>query len=170
MAFINSASSADSKPKSASVGRSWLKLSKRKTIFSPCTVGKELTRISTVWFLYGYCRRPSCGRRFSAISMRASTLMRETMASRMDRGGWAATCKRPSIRKRTRNDAAPDSTWTSDAPNSSARCNNASNCWTAPPWWEAVVRRGILATLFITLKINCGNICHLTVLAPLKNI
>ena len=128
MACSSSASSSASKPKAQSVGRSWWKCNKRNTTFSPCTVGSELARTSTGWPLCKNCMRPSCGKRFSAMSIRAITLMRETMASRMAMGGRATTCKRPSIRKRTRNDSAPDSKCISDAPNTQARSNNASNC------------------------------------------
>ena len=46
--------------------------------------------------------RPSCGRRRSAMSMRASTLMREVIAPCTVSGTFSMSCRMPSMRKRTR--------------------------------------------------------------------
>ncbi len=65
--------------------------SRRMTIFSPNNVGRHDTRksISLVWpaSLKRILMRPSCGRRFSAMSSFAMILMREVIASRIFSGG-----------------------------------------------------------------------------------
>ena len=65
--------------------------SKRMTIFSPNNVGRHETRksMSLVWplSLKRILMRPSCGRRFSAMSSFAMILMREVIASRIFSGG-----------------------------------------------------------------------------------
>ena len=61
------------------------------TIFSPNSVGRHETRksMSLAWplSLKRILMRPSCGRRFSAMSSFAMILMREVMASRIFSGG-----------------------------------------------------------------------------------
>ena len=61
------------------------------TIFSPNSVGRHETRksMSLVWplSLNRILMRPSCGRRFSAMSSFAMILMREVIASRIFSGG-----------------------------------------------------------------------------------
>ncbi|MNZ82392.1 hypothetical protein D3C78_1010890 [compost metagenome] len=75
----------------------------RITIFSPNRVGRVLTRKSitrlgpTLSFM-----RPSCGTRFSEMSRREMTLMREASLSLMATGGEAISRNSPSMRKRTR--------------------------------------------------------------------
>ncbi|MCY1537394.1 hypothetical protein D9M68_728870 [compost metagenome] len=75
----------------------------RITIFSPNKVGRELTRKSitrsgpTLSFI-----RPSWGTRFSEMSMREITLMREASLSLMAMGGEAISLSSPSMRNRTR--------------------------------------------------------------------
>ena len=75
----------------------------RMTIFSPNKVGKVLTRKSmtlsgpTFNFM-----RPSCGTRFSDISIREMTLIREASLSLIATGGDAISRNSPSILKRTR--------------------------------------------------------------------
>ena len=57
------------------------------TIFSPNSVGRHETRKSMSllepWSLNRILMRPSCGRRFSAISSFAMILTREVIASRI---------------------------------------------------------------------------------------
>ena len=75
----------------------------RITIFSPNKVGSVLTRKSMVLSLDIFSfMRPSCGMRFSEISMRDITLMREASFSLMAGGGDAISRSSPSMRKRTR--------------------------------------------------------------------
>ena len=61
------------------------------TIFSPKSVGRQETRksMSLDWPLSAkrILMRPSCGRRFSAMSSFAMILMREVIASRNFIGG-----------------------------------------------------------------------------------
>ena len=54
----------------------------RITTFSPKAVGRVETRSSISRPSRSVLMRPSCGRRFSAMSMREIILMRETI------GGW----------------------------------------------------------------------------------
>ena len=65
--------------------------SRRSTIFSPNSVGRHETRksISFDWplSLKRSLMRPSCGRRFSAMSSLDMILMREVIASRSFMGG-----------------------------------------------------------------------------------
>ena len=71
----------------------------RITTLSPWTVGTVETRRST-FFLRDRSKSmcPSCGRKRSAMSSPAMTLMREVTASRRCRGGGATGCSRPSMR------------------------------------------------------------------------
>ncbi len=75
----------------------------RITIFSPNSVGRVLTRKSitrsgpTLSFIF-----PSCGTRFSEMSILEITLMREASLSLMATGGEAISRSSPSTRKRTR--------------------------------------------------------------------
>jgi hypothetical protein len=75
----------------------------RITIFSPKSVGSVLTRKSitrsgpTLSFIL-----PSCGTRFSEMSIFEMTLMREASLSLMATGGEAISRSSPSTRKRTR--------------------------------------------------------------------
>ena len=75
----------------------------RITIFSPKSVGKVLTRKSMVFSrdIFNFMR-PSCGTRFSEMSIREITLMREASFSLMAGGGLAISRNSPSTRKRTR--------------------------------------------------------------------
>ena len=75
----------------------------RITIFSPNSVGSVLTRKSMVRLgLTLSFMRPSCGTRFSEMSRREITLMREASLSLMASGGEAISRNSPSMRKRTR--------------------------------------------------------------------
>ena len=71
----------------------------RKTIFSPCIMGKVLTRKS-MWRVLDRTNfmRPSCGMRFSEMSILEITLMREANFSLMARGGWLISLRMPSTR------------------------------------------------------------------------
>ena len=75
----------------------------RITIFSPKRVGsvetrKSITRSAAIFSFI----RPSCGTRFSEMSMREITLMREASLSLIATGGEAISRSSPSTRKRTR--------------------------------------------------------------------
>ena len=72
------------------------------TIFSPNSVGSVLMRKSIALLPNFSFSRPSCGTRFSAMSMREMTLMREASLSLMAIGGWVISRNSPSMRKRTR--------------------------------------------------------------------
>ena len=69
------------------------------TIFSPCSVGKVLTRKSIALVLDSTnFIRPSCGTRFSEMSSREMTLMRDAIFSRSTSGGWVISRSTPSVR------------------------------------------------------------------------
>ncbi len=72
----------------------------RITIFSPKAVARLDTRSSTSRSARHVLMRPSCGRRRSAMSMRASTLMREVTAPCTLSGTRSISCRMPSMRKR----------------------------------------------------------------------
>ena len=74
----------------------------RITIFSPCSVGKVETRKSIALLPNFIFMRPSCGTRFSEMSSRLMTLMREASFSLIASGGWVISRNSPSTRKRTR--------------------------------------------------------------------
>ena len=74
----------------------------RITIFSPNSVGKVLTRKSIALLPNFSFMRPSCGTRFSAMSRREMTLMRDDSLSLIASGGWVISRSSPSTRKRTR--------------------------------------------------------------------
>ena len=72
------------------------------TIFSPNRVGKVLTRKSMALLPNLSFMRPSCGTRFSAMSSREMTLIRDESLSLIAIGGCVISRNSPSIRKRTR--------------------------------------------------------------------
>ncbi|MCY1548720.1 hypothetical protein D9M68_848460 [compost metagenome] len=75
----------------------------RITIFSPHRVGMVLTRKSMDLVLdTRILIRPSCGLRRSEISRPAMTFRRAPMRLASWIGGLAASCRMPSVRKRTR--------------------------------------------------------------------
>ena len=74
----------------------------RITIFSPNSVGSVLMRKSIALLPNLSFMRPSCGTRFSAMSRREMTLMREASLSLIAIGGWVISRSSPSTRKRTR--------------------------------------------------------------------
>ncbi len=103
----------------------------RITTFSPNAVGIVEIRSSTsspagVTVLI----RPSCGRRFSTISIRASSLMREVIATRTGVGIAYTWCSTPSMRKRTMPASRRGSMWMSEARCSNAYCQSQSTMWT----------------------------------------
>ena len=69
-------------------------------MLSPLTVGIVDTRTSMLIVPALRLMRPSCGNRFSAMSMRAMTFRREIMEFWSTRSccGTAASCKIPSMR------------------------------------------------------------------------
>jgi hypothetical protein len=75
--------------------------SSRSTARSPWLVGSVATRTSTWRPASRSEMRPSCGRRFSAMSRLAITLMRESIAACSARCGSTTFCSVPSTRKRT---------------------------------------------------------------------
>ena len=88
--------------------------SRRSTIFSPKIVGSTETRKSMSWPGPNLSlMRPSCGRRRSAMSSCAMTLMREVMAFFSFSGGFMISSSTPSTRKRTRNIFSNGSRWMS---------------------------------------------------------
>ena len=69
------------------------------TIFSPYSVGRVLTRKSMArLFDSTSFMRPSCGTRFSEMSRRDSTLMRDATLSLIAIGGCATSDRMPSRR------------------------------------------------------------------------
>ena len=74
----------------------------RITIFSPYSVGKVDTRKSMALLPNFIFMRPSCGTRFSEMSSRLMTLMRDASFSLMASGGWVISRSSPSTRNRTR--------------------------------------------------------------------
>ena len=79
----------------------------RMTSFSPNATAMVDTRISTSRSPRAVLMRPSCGRRFSAMSRRASVLMRETTAAWTTFGSVCTLCRTPSMRMRTAEMLAP---------------------------------------------------------------
>ena len=75
----------------------------RITIFSPNRVGRVETRksMARLWEITSFIR-PSCGIRFSEMSRREITLMREASFSLIASGGCANSRSSPSIRRRIR--------------------------------------------------------------------
>ena len=85
--------------------RSWVSTSGSKmriTIFSPNATGRVETRSSTSLPARVVLMRPSCGRRFSAMSRRDMVLMREMTAACTIFGIDWMSCSTPSMRKRIR--------------------------------------------------------------------
>ena len=72
----------------------------RMTTFSPNAVGSVETRSSISFPSRSVLMRPSCGRRFSAMSMRHIVLRREVMARLTSFGTRWISCSTPSMRKR----------------------------------------------------------------------
>ncbi len=104
------------RPSCSGAGRSAFSSSRRITIFSPSTVGEEETRMSSGMRRICAVMRPSCGRRRSATSMPASTLMREVSAGCSASGMRHSSCRMPSMRSRTIVPSSAGSMWMSDAP------------------------------------------------------
>ena len=103
----------------------------RITNFSPNAVGIVEIRSSTSWPSgASVLMRPSCGRRFSTISMRARSLIRDVIAISTGAGMAYTWCSTPSMRKRTRPTSRRGSMWMSDARCSNAYCHSQSTMWT----------------------------------------
>ena len=90
--------------------------SRRMTIFSPSTVGMLETRRSISRPSATRCTRPSCGSRFSEMSIRPTTLMRDTSAACIARGGVIMVRRAPSTRWRICVLSRSGSMWMSLAP------------------------------------------------------
>ncbi len=93
---------------------------RRSTMDSPCTPGNAEARTSMAWPLARTLRRPSCGKRRSAMSMPEISFRREATALKRSRGNCSRAYSTPSIRKRTTNWCSSGSRWMSEA-----RCSTA---------------------------------------------
>ncbi|MNI64178.1 hypothetical protein D3C73_1195990 [compost metagenome] len=89
--------------------------SKRSTTRSPCAEGRVETRTSTSCPARRKAIRPSWGTRFSAISRRAMTLMRDTSSVANSRRGRSISRNCPSTRMRTDRYCSKVSRCTSEA-------------------------------------------------------
>ena len=91
IAISNLASDSDSNPSRVMSSINLSLSSRRRTIFSPKSVGRQLTRKSmslvTPLSAKRILMRPSCGSRFSAMSSFDMILMRDVTASRNFIGG-----------------------------------------------------------------------------------
>ena len=92
----------------------------RITTDSPWTMGSVTTRMSICRPSTMRPRRPSCGRRLSAMSRSAMILMRDTTPGIIRRGTVVDSDITPSTRKRTRISRSSESKWTSEAPRCTA--------------------------------------------------
>ena len=90
--------------------------STRMTTLSPKSVGRTLTRRSTGWPPTFSSMRPSCGRRRSAMSRFAITLIRVVIAKARCLGGGTISWSTPSALSRMRNSCSKGSKWMSLAP------------------------------------------------------
>ncbi len=99
--------------------------SRRSTTRSPCPVGSVETRTSMARPPTRSVMRPSCGRRFSAMSIAAMILMRDTSAACSARLGRTTSRSVPSTRKRTSDDCSKGSMWISEAPSRAACVSRA---------------------------------------------
>ena len=102
-------------PKCDSRSRPACLSSRRITTRSPLLAGKVETRTSTSRPPMRSPMRPSWGMRFSAMSSRAITLMRETSSGASCRLGRTTSRMTPSTRKRTTKSFSKVSTWMSEA-------------------------------------------------------
>ena len=91
----------------------------------PAPVGSVDTRTSTCLSPSFSAMRPSCGRRFSAMSRLAMILRRDTSAACSARGGSMTSRSTPSTRKRTTERASYGSKCRSDARSRSACSSSA---------------------------------------------
>ena len=87
----------------------------RSTTRSPCPEGMVETRTSTARPAIFRLMRPSCGRRFSAISRRDITLTRETTRGATARRDCSTSRSTPSTRKRITKRFSNGSMWMSEA-------------------------------------------------------
>ena len=112
-------------PSASSVRRPACLSSSRSTTRSPLPVGMVDTRTSMARPAMRSAMRPSCGRRFSAMSSEAITLMRETIAGCSPRLGSTTLRSAPSTRKRTSARDSKISRCTSEAPSRTAWVSSA---------------------------------------------
>ena len=121
----NCAVSSRLKPRRSSVRRAWFLSSSRSTTRSPQAEGMVETRTSIARPPSSSAMRPSCGTRFSAISSRAITLIRDTSSEASLRPGRSISCSVPSTRKRITRLFSNVSMWISEAPSLIASANMA---------------------------------------------
>ena len=112
----NCAVSSRLKPRRSSVRRAWFLSSSRSTTRSPQAEGMVETRTSIARPPSSSAIRPSCGTRFSAMSSRAITLIRDTSSEASLRPGRSISCNVPSTRKRITRLFSNVSMWISEAP------------------------------------------------------
>jgi len=93
--------------------------SRRSTARSPWPVGRVETRTSTGLPPTRNVMRPSCGRRFSAMSSCDMILIREISDAWIALRGRTMSRNAPSMRKRTTDVCSNGSMWMSDAPSRS---------------------------------------------------
>jgi hypothetical protein len=89
--------------------------SRRMTIDSPWATGMVDRRMSMRAFLTLIWKRPSCGRRFSEMSRPDISFRRVTSAEAMRVSSMICSCRKPSMRWRTRSRFSSGSMWMSDA-------------------------------------------------------
>ena len=102
----------------------------RMTIFSPKAVGSEETRSSISRPSRSVLMRPSCGRRFSEMSMRESIFTRLTSGACTPAGSVWTECSTPSMRRRTSEVSRRGSMWMSEARFSNAERSRKSTACT----------------------------------------
>ena len=103
---------------SAMSPRSWA--SSRSTMDSPNAQGTVETRMSMSLPAMRREMRPSWGRRRSAMSIPATSLMRDATAGKRSIGCVRRVCSTPSMRMRTAKLSSAGSTWMSEASKSTA--------------------------------------------------
>ena len=87
---------------------------------SPRWVGSVVTRRSIFLSSTLMLTRPSCGTRFSAMSMSDMSFTRETTPEIIRLGTRAVSCSTPSTLKRTLISLSSGSKWMSEAPSPTA--------------------------------------------------
>ena len=107
-------------PSRSSVSPAWSLSRIRSTTRSPARDGRVETRTSSVLPPRVSGIRPSCGTRFSAMSSRAMTLMRDTSSGVIRGFSDRVSRSTPSTRMRTVSAVSNGSRWMSDAPDRTA--------------------------------------------------
>ena len=112
-------------PTASSVSLLSVLSNRRNTARSPCAEGSVETRTSTARVPIRREMRPSCGRRFSAMSRSAMIFSREISAACSARLGCTTSRNVPSMRKRTEDVRSYGSMWMSLAPSRAACVSSA---------------------------------------------